>query len=144
MRTGPFHLQPASWDTHRELLLAVRTAVFVEEQKVPDEIEVDASDPVSFHALALDQKSGEPIGTARLLPEAKIGRVAVLSDWRKTGVGRALMEFLIEQAREQQMGELTLHAQSWTIGFYEKVGFVAEGPEFDEAGIPHRNMRLIL
>ncbi|MDF1752656.1 MAG: GNAT family N-acetyltransferase [Verrucomicrobiales bacterium] len=131
------------WETHREPLLAVRTSVFVEEQNVPASIEVDEYDPVSIHVLARDHQN-QPIGTARLLPKGKIGRVAVLKPWRKSGVGSALMTHLIALARERGDRELSLHAQSWTTPFYETFGFTAEGDEFEEAGIPHRYMRLIL
>ncbi|MCL4105697.1 UNVERIFIED_CONTAM: hypothetical protein GTU68_023764 [Idotea baltica] len=107
-------------------------------------MERDEFDPISKHVLAINSETCTPIGTARLLPSQKIGRVAVLKSWRKHGVGAALMQTLIEQAAADGMTELTLHGQTWTLGFYESCGFVAEGPEFDEAGIPHRKMRLKL
>ncbi|MDF1813281.1 MAG: GNAT family N-acetyltransferase [Verrucomicrobiales bacterium] len=132
----------ALWDTHRQSLLAVRTKVFVEEQNVPASMEVDEYDEVSIHVLALDPDDN-PIGTARLLPAGKIGRVAVLKEWRKSGVGRAMMIRLIEIAKQRGDTELILHAQTWTIPFYRSLGFTAEGDEFDEAGIPHRKMRRI-
>jgi len=114
------------------------------EQQVPEEIEVDEFDPESFHVLAIEITGREPIGTARLLPDGHIGRVAVLKKWRNCGVGFALVSALIEKARSEKFDELVLHAQTWTIGFYEKLGFVCEGAEFEEAGIPHRSMRLRL
>ena len=133
-------VRKARWDEDRECLLSIRKPVFVEEQDVPEEIEVDEFDPVSEHVLALDD-TGKPIGTARLLPDGRIGRVAVLPEWRKRGVGTALMNALIDMARETERSELVLHAQTWTIGFYESLDFKVEGEEFDEAGIPHRTMR---
>ena len=133
-------IRKASWEEDRELLLSIRKPVFVEEQNVPEEIEVDEFDPVSEHVLAFDEDE-KPIGTARLLPDGRIGRVAVLSEWRKRGVGADLMNELINTAREMGRKELSLHAQTWTIGFYESLDFEVEGEEFDEAGIPHRTMR---
>lgn len=133
----------ASWEADRELLLSIRKPVFVEEQNVPEEIEVDEFDPVSQHVLALDE-AGKPIGTARLLPDGRIGRVAVLPEWRKRGVGTQLMKCLIRSASEAGREELVLHAQTWTIGFYESLDFQVEGEEYDEAGIPHRTMRMKL
>jgi predicted GNAT family N-acyltransferase len=79
------------------------------------------------------------IGTGRLLPDGHIGRMAVLADWRGKGVGRALLERLLEEARLQSCA-LALHAQTHASGFYRRFGFVEEGPEFMEAGIPHRTM----
>jgi len=130
-----------SWESDHERLLAVRTEVFVIEQQVPAEIEVDEYDPVSDHVLAIDA-AGNPIGTARLLPIGKIGRVAVLKDWRQRGVGSLLMKTLITRAQTRSDQEIQLHAQCWTIQFYETLGFRPEGEEFMEAGIPHRKMRL--
>jgi predicted GNAT family N-acyltransferase len=83
---------------------------------------------------------GSPIGTGRLLPDGHIGRMAVLADWRGKGVGRALLERLLEEAAGLGMRRLALHAQTQAAGFYRRFGFVEEGPEFMEAGIPHRTM----
>ena len=136
-------IREATWENDRELLLSVRTRVFVEEQKVPAEIEVDEFDPVSIHVRATDMDN-HPVGTARLLPVPKIGRVAVLQPWRKRGVGRLLMLKLIDLAEQRGDQEITLHAQSWTVPFYETLDFVIEGDEFDEAGIPHFKMRKVV
>ncbi len=130
------------WECEHKRLLAVRTTVFVIEQQIPSEIEVDEYDPVCDHVLAIDAE-GNPIGTARLLPEGKIGRVAVLKDWRNRGVGSLLMKALITRAQSRGDREILLHAQSWTIPFYETLGFRPEGEEFLEAEINHRKMRLI-
>jgi predicted GNAT family N-acyltransferase len=136
-----FSILELDWAGGQERLLAVRTAVFVIEQQVPAEIEVDEYDPISEHVLAIDAE-GNPIGTARLLPEGKIGRVAVLKDWRQHGVGSLLMKTLIKRAQTRGDREIQLHAQCWTIPFYETLGFRPEGDEFLEAGISHRKMRL--
>ncbi|MDK9704825.1 MAG: GNAT family N-acetyltransferase [Sulfuritalea sp.] len=117
----------------------VRDAVFVDEQKVSRDIEWDEHDASSRHVVACDSDGGA-IGTGRLLPEGHIGRMAVLADWRGKGVGRALLERLLEEARLQGREHLALHAQTQAGGFYRRFGFVEEGPEFMEAGIPHRTM----
>lgn len=109
------------------------------EQAVPEELEIDGRDPDCLHAIAVDA-AGEPIGTARLMPEGRIGRVAVVRAWRGSGVGASLMRCLLDEADRGGCAVIELHAQSWTVGFYEKLGFSAEGGEFDEAGIPHRMM----
>ncbi len=111
------------------------------EQAVPESLEMDGRDEECVHALAEDL-AGMVIGTARLLPEGRIGRVAVRQDWRGRGVGAALMRALMEAADSRGLPVLELHAQSWTVAFYEKLGFVAEGEEFEEAGIQHRVMFL--
>lgn len=132
-------VRPVDWESSREPLLAVRHAVFVDEQGVDASLEIDEWDAPSRHFLAEDE-SGSPIGTSRLLPTGRVGRVAVLAAWRRRGVGRALMLAVIAAAREAGMDRLHLHAQVHSIPFYESLGFVAEGPVFDEAGIPHRDM----
>lgn len=132
-------VREVDWERSREPLLAVRHAVFVVEQGVDASLEIDEWDGRSRHFLAEDG-SGSPIGTSRLLPTGRVGRVAVLAAWRRRGVGRALMLEVIAAAREAGMNRLHLHAQVPSIPFYESLGFVAEGPVFDEAGIPHRDM----
>jgi predicted GNAT family N-acyltransferase len=129
------------WESAAPELLAVRHPVFVHEQGVAAEREVDEFDPVSLHFLARDAH-GAPIGTARLLPDGRIGRVAVLRSWRRKGVGRALMEAALSGARERGDQRVTLHAQTHSLSFYESLGFVALGDEFEEEGIPHREMIL--
>ena len=123
-----------------EAIFAVRREVFIIEQAVPEEIELDGLDSECVQALALDGESGAAIGTARLMPEGRIGRVAVLEARRKEGIGAALVRCLLAEADHRGDPEIELHAQTWTIGFYEKLGFAAEGPEFLEAEIPHRRM----
>ena len=134
-----FGIQAGSWNELAEQARQVREAVFVEEQRVSREIEMDEHDDVSRHVLASDADGGA-IGTGRLLADGHIGRMAVLADWRGKGVGRALLERLLEEAAGRQMRHLALHAQTQASGFYRRFGFVEEGPEFMEAGIPHRTM----
>ncbi|MCK9989895.1 MAG: hypothetical protein RugAbin2_00909 [Rugosibacter sp.] len=135
-----FSLASGTWDELGTLAKPVREAVFVVEQGVPLELEWDEYDAASLHVLARDS-NGTVIGTGRLLPDGHIGRLAVLANWRGKDVGRALMERLIDEAAKKQQQALLLHAQVQALGFYEKLGFVAEGDVFMEAGIPHRLMR---
>ena len=121
--------------------MAIRRAVFVQEQKVPEELELDEHDATAVHLLATE--GGRPIGTARLLidgEKAKIGRVAVLAESRGTGAGAALMRAAMDQLRARGVRRVSLGAQAYAIPFYEKLGFAAYGPEYDDAGIPHRDM----
>ena len=135
-----------SWQEAAKAAFAIRQKVFIEEQGVPEDLEVDEFDPLATHALAF-QKS-QCIGTGRLVPlEGKcgqIGRMAVLPHYRNTGVGRAILEQLIEHARSLGIQSLVLHSQVIAIPFYEKHGFQIQGDIYDEAGIPHRNMILLL
>ena len=126
-----------------ERCLAIRREVFVEEQGVPIDEEIDAHDPACTHFLALS--AGEVAGTARLRVtgdgRVKAERVAVRRPFRGAGVGRALMRALEDEARALGRRELVLNAQLPVVAFYERLGYRAEGPEFLEAGIPHRAMR---
>jgi predicted GNAT family N-acyltransferase len=131
------------WREARPLARPVREIVFVAEQKVPRDLEWDEWDERSDHALALDS-SGRPIGTARLLPDGRIGRMAVVKEWRKRGVGGALLVALLERARSRSMPRSVLHAQTHAAGFYRRFGFSERGEEFLEAGIPHVEMTLEL
>jgi predicted GNAT family N-acyltransferase len=98
---------------------------------------------VSLHALAFD-RAGRLLGTGRLLPDGHVGRMAVLPQARGTGVGSALLAALLQAARARGDREVALSAQTHAIPFYERFGFVAEGEEYDDAGIPHRRMRRAL
>lgn len=141
-----FSLHPMSWSADDLLLRVVRRKVFIEEQYVPEDLEWDEWDAHSLHVLALDGDS-HAIGTGRLLQEhdmGHIGRMAVLREWRGQGVGAAILNALIAAARERGLTEVMLNAQTHALGFYARSGFVAEGDEFPDAGIPHRRMRLRL
>jgi predicted GNAT family N-acyltransferase len=136
------------WSEAGALARPIREEVFVREQCVPVEEEWDDWDELSDHAIALSP-TGQPIGTARLLPgdapkEVRVGRMAVLRDWRGRGVGATLLMSLLQLARTRGMRSVVLHAQTQAAGFYRRCGFVAEGTEFFEAGIPHFVMRLSL
>ncbi len=125
---------------------ALRRAVFIDEQGVDPDLEVDGLDSEATHLLAV--KEGRPVGTARILfmgEVAKVGRVCVLPELRGTGMGKALMMAAIAECRSRLgLSEVRLGAQTYAIGFYEALGFVAEGPEFMDAGILHREMVLEL
>ncbi len=140
---SPFTVRVLAWSDAAALARPVREEVFVDEQGVPLEEEWDGHDASCRHALALDAE-GAAIGTARLLPEGRIGRMAVRRPWRGRGVGTALMRALLGEARAAGMSEITLHAQTHAAGFYRRFGFSARGGEFEEAGIPHVEMTLEL
>ena len=129
-----------TWEEARSEASRIRFAVFVDEQAVPVELELDEHDPHCVHALASDA-AGRVVGTGRLLPDGHIGRMAVSREARGQGVGGAILEALVEAARERGDREVVLNAQVRAMGFYRAHGFVEEGPEFDDAGIPHRAMR---
>lgn len=136
-----FSIQLMAWSDALPLARAVREKVFIDEQNVPRELEWDEWDERSDHAVALDGGSNA-IATARLLPNGRVGRMAVLRNWRGQGVGAALLEALLRLAGERGMREVTLHAQTHAAGFYRRFGFNARGDEFLEAGIPHVEMSL--
>jgi predicted GNAT family N-acyltransferase len=127
------------WEQMREAASAVRFDVFVREQGIAASLELDDRDASAVHAVAFDAE-GAPIGTGRLLPDAHIGRMAVLASARGKGVGVALLRALVAIAATKGMRELRLHAQRSAVGFYEREGFAASGDEYEEAGIPHRTM----
>jgi predicted GNAT family N-acyltransferase len=132
-------IQLLSWQEARAHAAPIRCAVFVEEQAVPHEIEIDAMDERSLHAVAFE--AGKPVATGRLLPAGHIGRMAVLKDWRGRGIGSEMLRVLVEKARSRGAREVFLSAQVQAIDFYRAHGFVEEGAEYLEAGIPHRDMR---
>ena len=135
-------IELADWEKVKSDAQRIRFAVFVEEQGVPAELEMDDNDAHCIHALAcLD---GRPIGTARLLPDGHVGRMAVLKEWRGHGVGRALLRALVQAARRRGDKEVLLSAQVHALGFYRAEGFEPEGDEYEEAGIPHQAMRLAI
>lgn len=127
--------------------VALRMTVFVQEQGISAEDEVDALDASAIHLLAV--QDGVPVGTARLLLSddgyGKIGRVCVLAQARGMGVGAALIRAGIARLRQVEgLKAVKLGAQDHAIGFYEGLGFEAYGPFYDDAGIPHRDMKLVL
>ncbi len=138
-----FRVEPADWAVDQADLKFVRTEVFILGQNIPEAEEWDELDARSIHVIARDN-DGRPIGTGRLTPDDKIGRMAVLDSWRGRHVGAAIMNVLIERARAQHRPALEMHAQSYAIPFYQRFGFEPYGDEFIECDIPHRMMRLEL
>jgi predicted GNAT family N-acyltransferase len=138
-----FTIELLTWERAREQASRIRHRVFVEEQGVPREIELDEHDASCVHAVAFDER-GAPVGTGRLLPDAHIGRIAVLEDRRRHGVGTLVLNKLIEAARERGHREVLLSAQVHAVGFYRRHGFETVGDIYEEAGIPHRAMRRAL
>ena len=136
-------IREVSWEQAQREIKAVREAVFIVEQRVTPELEWDGCDPVCSHVLA-QSSGGETIGTARMLPDGQIGRMAVLQQWRGLGVGSALLKALLEIAKQQGFKGVFLNSQVGAIGFYSRHGFeVINGP-FMDAGIPHVKMTLCL
>ena len=142
MMKPEFKVKTATWPDDMATLKAIRFEVFVEEQKVPVEEEIDANDPLSIHAIVWS--NGKAAACGRLLPDGHIGRMAVLKPFRGLGVGALVLQHLIERARQRGDYEVVLSAQTHAIGFYEKFGFAGEGGEYLDCNIPHRDMRKIL
>ena len=134
------------WSQACTLAYPIREEVFIREQGVPHELEVDEQDEAAMHALAY--QNGQCVGTARLVSlgnqSMQIGRMAVLAKYRGNGIGQRILKELIQLAKTQGSTSIILHAQITAIAFYEKLGFLPEGPEYQEAGIAHRNMILLL
>jgi predicted GNAT family N-acyltransferase len=132
-------LELVSWLETEFVIRGIREAVFMVEQGVPEELEWDGFDPLCVHVIAWND-IGEAIGTARMQPEGRIGRMAVRKEWRGQGVGCALLQTLLDLATKRGLSRVTLAAQIHALGFYERAGFHAIGGEFMDAGIPHRMM----
>lgn len=135
-------IKNARWDveSEREALLALRMKVFVEEQGVPADLEIDERDAPSQHFLAV--RGGEPLGCVRLTPAGKITRLCVAKPARGHGIGSKLLAWAVGEARRAGMEPIYLHAQTHAGAFYERHGFAATGAPFVEAGIPHQKMVL--
>ena len=121
---------------HGDALAAVRRAVFIEEQGVPEALEWDEHDAGSTHWLAVSS-DGTAVGCARLLPDGHIGRMAVLPAWRGRGIGRALLDAALARAHSRGLARAQLSAQVHAAGFYRHAGFAPVGGVYEEAGIPH-------
>lgn len=134
-----FNIREADWAIDGNVLSNIRRLVFIVEQDVPQEEEWDGKDEESWHWMATDDDDAA-IGTARLLPDGQIGRMAVLEKFRGSGVGAALLEQAVDKARHLGFREVSLNAQTHALAFYERAGFVAVGDEFEEAGIAHQKM----
>jgi predicted GNAT family N-acyltransferase len=151
--THAYVVRVAEDPADREACFRVRKEVFVGEQGVPEDIEYDAYDAVAVHVLAV-REDGVPLGTGRLLhgeaaagktggdvTVGSLGRLAVTQAARGLGVGAALVRAVEDAARVRGLVAVDLHAQTHALEFYERLGYVAYGPDFPDAGIPHRAMR---
>ncbi|MDT8894106.1 GNAT family N-acetyltransferase [Halomonas sp. I1] len=141
--TPPLAIREGDWAELGMDASEIRRVVFIEEQQVPQEEEWDGRDEDCRHFLAID-RDGKALGTARLLPDGHIGRVAVLEEARGRGIGLALMDAAIASARRRGDPSVVLDAQTHALAFYERLGFRAYGDTFLDAGIPHRSMILTL
>src|SRR5688572_11333538 len=128
-----------NWAQARAHASPIRFTVFVEEQGVPREIELDEQDALAIHAVVFEDH--KPVATGRLLPDGHIGRMAVLKPWRNRGIGALMLRSLVERAKERGDREVVLSAQVHAVAFYRANGFVEEGAEYLEAGIRHQAMK---
>jgi len=142
-QSGAHNVRLADWSLDRDKIHAIRSEVFVREQNVPSDVEWDGLDSACLHVLVEDENR-DAIGTGRLHSSGKIGRMAVVQQWRSRGVGRAILDHLLAVASQNGHEEVYLHAQTRAAGFYKGAGFRFVGEIFEEAGIPHRLMRKTL
>jgi predicted GNAT family N-acyltransferase len=138
-----YSIQFADWEEDAKQLTSLRHKVFVDEQNVPIEIEIDDMDVECLHIKAV-LNNGQIIGTARLLPSNYVGRMCVSREYRGQGIAGAMLEFIIQYAKHQNLQSLHLNAQISAQTLYERYGFVADSDIFMEAGIQHRHMSLPL
>ncbi len=139
----PFSVTKARLPDDLPAIEAIRRQVFIEEQGIPAQLEWDGRDPDCRHVLALTSRNNA-VGTGRLDPDGRIGRMAVLAPWRGQGIGSAILGALVGIARSRGYRKLTLHAQLSASGFYRKAGFRETGAPFIEAGIHHVGMEKYL
>jgi predicted GNAT family N-acyltransferase len=142
MANKDYSIKVVPWDTGSEPLREIRRQVFVEEQQVPSEIESDDRDSHATHFLL--SEGDKPLGCGRLLEDGKITRLALLPEYRGAGRGAALLDYIVEHARDSGLERVYLHAQDHAAAFYERAGFNQEGEGFDEAAIPHHRMAMNL
>jgi len=128
-----------SYDDHFEQIREVRDEVFINEQSVPESIEIDGLDSDAIHAIVFDNET--VVGTGRILLDGHIGRMAVKAQYRGKGIGKLLLETLIGEAMNLNISEVWLSSQCHAMEFYEKLGFVAIGTIYKEAQIDHVKMK---
>lgn len=138
-----FKIAETDWVHDAPRLASIRRTVFIDEQGVPEDLEWDADDAGAAHFLAL-LGDGTPVGCARLLPDGHVGRMAVLQPWRGRGIGRALLDAALAEARARGHRRVELSAQVHAAAFYVRAGFATVGEPYDEAGIPHVAMHKTL
>jgi len=128
-----------TWEQAQSIAGPLRFAIFVGEQNVPSGIELDDLDAGCVHAVAFDV-DGKAIGAGRLLPDGHIGRMAVVKEWRRRGIGAEILEALTAEARKRGHAEVSVSAQLQAAEFYREQGFAADGKVYPEAGILHQKM----
>jgi predicted GNAT family N-acyltransferase len=138
-----FTVRVADWQIDNSAVRSIRETVFIQEQHVPIELEWDQFDENCLHLLAFDA-TNRPIGTARLLQDGHIGRMAVLKEWRGCSVGTTLLKHLLREAKMRGLAIAIVNAQTYAVDFYARFGFQSKGDEFLDAGIPHVRMVLQL
>lgn len=134
-----YSIKKCSWNSDKQQLGDIRREVFINEQQVPEELEWDEFDQSAQHVMALNQ-AAQPIATGRIKADGHIGRMAVLKNYRKQGIGSAILLVLMDIAQQQKLKRVYLHAQVSAVPFYAKHGFTVEGAEFMDAGIAHKTM----
>ena len=139
-----FTVKAVPWASASEAIRKIRDCVFVQEQSVPLELEWDECDESAIHFLLYKRQETEAIGTARLLATGQIGRIAVLSPYRRLGGGQVLLKAAISESIKRDYPRVFMHAQEYLVPWYAREGFVCEGGIFEEAGIPHQAMYLQL
>jgi predicted GNAT family N-acyltransferase len=128
-----------TWEQAEAAAAPIRFAIFMHEKHV-EGIELDALDRDCLHAVAYDD-SGSAIGTARLMPDGQIGRMAVVKDWRRRGVGGELLDALIAEARKRGLSEVRLSAPLQALEFYRSQGFIPDGKILEVDGVLQQAMR---
>ncbi|MFZ2540556.1 MAG: GNAT family N-acetyltransferase [Gallionella sp.] len=141
--TSTFTVSMVRWQDGEPLLKSIREAVFIHEQGIPAELEWDGLDEGCRHALAISHQ-GDAIGCGRILANGHIGRISVLSQWRRRKVGTAIMESLLNYALTHDYQQVEVDAQIHAVPFYRKFEFVEQGETFMDAGLPHIKMHLKL
>ncbi|NNP77615.1 GNAT family acetyltransferase [Acinetobacter sp. Ac_3412] len=137
-----YQVKQGNWDQLQQDAKLIRTLVFIQEQGIAEADEWDEQDAISQHFVIYDQD--QPIATARLLQNNSVGRVAVLKAYRGQGLGQMIMLDIIAFAKQQERAFLHLSSQVHAMSFYQQLGFVVQGDEYDECGIPHIEMRMPL
>jgi predicted GNAT family N-acyltransferase len=137
-----FVIQSGPWSQLQHEAKLIRSMVFIEEQNISEADEWDEQDAISLHFVVYAQD--QAIATARLLENNSIGRVAVLQQYRGEGIGKLLMQQIIQVAKQQNRAFLQLSAQVYAIRFYENLGFQVQGEEYLDCEIPHIDMGLSL
>lgn len=136
-----FRIELLDWEKARTTAGPIRYAIFFGEPDAPPGIELDEQDKDCVHAIAYSNADGKPVGTGRLMPDGTIGRMAVLKDWRRLGVGAALLDALTAEARKRDYKQVMVSVPLQAADFYRSNGFVADGKVFEEAGSLYEKMR---